>query len=596
MGCFMKFKSKLIATIVSICTAIAVMGIGVWAAVSTFTTSISNTVSLFFDNLAGQIWVSAETGVDNLKNGGSTPYLPETMLYSQGETVYNKIAAEEDNLTLEWEGTMFLDSTKNGMKIVDQSTKAAAVAYLFIYQPHADNVGVSNIAVKVTETSAPVITGGTIQTAYFVSVDGVNFTELSSGIAVCPASDDENVFVVAICQYHNPSQTSVTTIQSNWDFDVTFTAGNAEKTQLVGTMQFPNRIKNGVILPLDFEGGSVSNTSMAVGSETLFENQTTMISPDSSTGFPLAHLEFNNIDLTKPAISLTGTGLDGEGIVALLLDIEVTESETIMANYGGENLYQAFNNASNEERLALLQDDTAVMLLLFGSPESTGSALSAGQDGEFSLFLNLTCLGNKKNVSCWLLILTECSEDVSLSFTYDADPVIYELADDGKSYAVSGFSAVTWDTIEIKETYKGLPVTTIKDSALEGVKAETLIIPESITSCGAFWGDGSDLCYIENLIINCDPMVVNEIEERDRTYEFAPQIKNVTLTKFNGEFPDFLFDYDGFGSHKVENIYVPSDKVALAQQLYNQRFNEVTVGSSEYHSLHFPKATIRAIQ
>ena len=534
--------------------------------------------------------------MDNLKNGGSTPYLPETMLYSQGETVYNKIAAEEDDLTLEWEGTMFLDSTKNGMKIVDQSTKAAAVAYLFIYQPHADNVGVSNIAVKVTETSAPVITGGIMQTAYFVSIDGVNFTELSSGIAVCPASDDENVFVVAICQYHNPSQTSVTTIQSNWDFDVTFTAGNAEKTQLAGTMQFPNRIKNGVILPLDFESSSISNTTMDIAGQTLSENQTIMLSPDPSTGYVVEHLEFKNVDMRESVISLETAFDGGEGMVVLLIDKTISEEDAIMSSYGAKNLYQAFNNADAEQRLALLQDDNITFVLLFGGVDSTGSVFMPITDGVCSISMNTASFDNAGSVSCWIIAVSDTGSEMSLSFNYTTDPLQYELSDDGRSYAVSGFNAKEWETVEIPSTYKGLPVTEIKDGAFMGVNLGTLIIPESITTCGYLFGERNDLDYIGHLIINCDPSIVKlESNRETASYEWAPNITSVTMTKFNGELPEFLFSYDGFGSYKVQNIYVPENMVTTAQQIYNARYNQLSANDAML-SHWLPRATISAIQ
>lgn len=342
----MKFKSKLIATIVSICTAIAVMGIGVWAAVSTFTTSISNTVSLFFDNLAGEIWVSAETGVDNLKNGGSTPSLPETMLYSQGKTIYNKIAAEEDDLTLEWEGTMFLDSTKNGMKIVDQSTKAAAVAYLFIYQPHADNVGVSNIAVQVTETSTPVITGGTVQTAYFVSTDNITWTEITSGVSMCPACDNENLFVLAVCQYHNPEQTSVTTVESNWDFDVTFTAtSDTERTKLIDGERLPERITDGVFLPLDYTSGSGSGSGGGSGNDYTDVPLDTTAYQKVNAGWqysPDDGLYGTAMNFTYTPEEITGLTLAANEHVAMVLDIRrVLETPVMTRSMNGMEFYES---------------------------------------------------------------------------------------------------------------------------------------------------------------------------------------------------------------------------------------------------------------
>ena len=87
----MKLKSKLIATIVSICAAIAVMGVGVWAATSTFSVSVSNTVSLGFQNLDGKVTVSATTGADVVKGGKTAPTLAETTLFDNGVTSYTRM-------------------------------------------------------------------------------------------------------------------------------------------------------------------------------------------------------------------------------------------------------------------------------------------------------------------------------------------------------------------------------------------------------------------------------------------------------------------------------------------------------------------------
>ena len=53
----MKLKSKLIATIVSICAAIAVMGVGVWAATNTFSVTVTNQINLAFANLPGTVTI-----------------------------------------------------------------------------------------------------------------------------------------------------------------------------------------------------------------------------------------------------------------------------------------------------------------------------------------------------------------------------------------------------------------------------------------------------------------------------------------------------------------------------------------------------------
>lgn len=63
----------------------------------------------------------------------------------------------------------------------------------------------------------------------------------------------------------------------------------------------------------------------------------------------------------------------------------------------------------------------------------------------------------------------------------------YTLAEDGKSYIVTGLGSCTDKYIVIPSTYKGLPVTAIGDQAFsECENLDGILIPNSVTSIGAY--------------------------------------------------------------------------------------------------------------
>ena len=77
----MKIKSKLIATIVSMCAALAVMAVGVWAAATNFTLTISNTVNLQFE--AAEVIIKGKAEATGLVTPAQLT-VAETTLFENG--------------------------------------------------------------------------------------------------------------------------------------------------------------------------------------------------------------------------------------------------------------------------------------------------------------------------------------------------------------------------------------------------------------------------------------------------------------------------------------------------------------------------------
>lgn len=271
----MKLKSKLIATIVSICAAIAVMGVGVWAAQSSFTVTVTNTVNLDFQNLAGTVKVSANAGADT--KGAKAPATTEVedfLIYdsnAQASTYVTTITAATevaDGQTFAGIAdfmTTYKESTSGAYEsgYIAQDTQKALVSYTFTYNAHADAKS-GGIQITVDETAKPQVTSnGTdnlVGTAYYYSVDnGQTWLKLTDEVSVIAAKLNGTstvVMVKALCQYANTSGVSVTTPESSraWTFAVTFEAV-ASDTAAATT--------GGVTITEDFAAGTASGATFA---------------------------------------------------------------------------------------------------------------------------------------------------------------------------------------------------------------------------------------------------------------------------------------------------------------------------------------------
>ncbi len=79
-------------------------------------------------------------------------------------------------------------------------------------------------------------------------------------------------------------------------------------------------------------------------------------------------------------------------------------------------------------------------------------------------------------------------------YVHPAQSLAFNLSNDGTYYIVTGIGTWTDSSLVIPDTYKGLPVTSIDNSAFDGCTSLTSVtIPDSITSIGsqAFWGCSS---------------------------------------------------------------------------------------------------------
>lgn len=235
----MKLKSKLIATIVSICAAIAVMGVGVWAATQSFTVTVTNTISLSFVNLEGSVSVKASTGVDSTVDGGSTPSLTSTTMYDNGTETYNTISADETAGTnLQFAGANFLNTTN-----VNKDTSYATVLYEFTYT--ANDTSSSLTSVTVTETAAPIVTGDVLTIAYYAKAEGqTKWIELTSGNAVTVEAG-KDVTILAVASYANPNHKSISTTSDSWVFSVAFAATTTGSQFAEGTVDMTGTITDG---------------------------------------------------------------------------------------------------------------------------------------------------------------------------------------------------------------------------------------------------------------------------------------------------------------------------------------------------------------
>jgi len=246
-----KLKTKLAATLVAIISVIAVMGVGVFASLSNFSVVVTNGVNISFFNLSGTISVSAESGTDNLGTAG--PKLNETVLYSAGTTRYTKISVNDTaGENLKYAGANFLTTEDGG---ITDETKAGVVAYTFKHTPVSSTSTAGSLKVAVEETSKPTMKGGELVTAYFVSTNGSTWAEITSGIAVTPVKDNQELYVLAICQYHNQNLVATKSTQTAWNFNLTMWSAEDEVVELTydnALLEMTDGLSDGVGLSEDF--------------------------------------------------------------------------------------------------------------------------------------------------------------------------------------------------------------------------------------------------------------------------------------------------------------------------------------------------------
>lgn len=218
----MKLKSKLIATIVSICAAIAVMGVGVWAASTSFTVHVNNTVQLSFVQLDGTVTMAATSGATALQADKSELSIAEAAIYDSTDE-----SKDDAEYTVSNDITSFLTAT-----YVDASKCTSAyVEYTFKYTAAANiTEGMSDLLVSVDETAAPSTTHGEFfKTYYFVSENGTTWYDIKDKAIITDATT--SVWVKAICVYENEDVVSFASDDTTWNFDVVFNTSTEGYTE-----------------------------------------------------------------------------------------------------------------------------------------------------------------------------------------------------------------------------------------------------------------------------------------------------------------------------------------------------------------------------
>ena len=220
----MKLKSKLIATIVSICAAIAVMGVGVWAATASFTINVTNKVNFQVNNLAGTIKVTGAATVDGTaKDTGYTNKLADEPLFDSATATAPYETAIGTTAAHKYDGAGLFDKEATGYGIT-ADTKAASIAYTFTYTPPTGTAGQGYTTVTLTMgESLPTlgsVTGATMKTSYVCGSQSAS--EMTNGQEVklyAPAG--QAITITITCTYENANQISVNA-SGSFDFTLVF--------------------------------------------------------------------------------------------------------------------------------------------------------------------------------------------------------------------------------------------------------------------------------------------------------------------------------------------------------------------------------------
>lgn len=243
----MKLKSKLIATIVSICAAIAVMGVGVWAAQASFTVTVNNTVSLAFHQLDGQVKQNAAyAGASDTASKDTLKGTGDTLLQGEADAQYWELAAVVDPiykpadgaLTHTVENTTFAGFLNSETNIDARKTAKAMVEYNFEYVGTGITAGSSSVKVHVSAHQIGTVTGAErFEAKYLVSTDGTNWYVISKTAGIVFDAATASVKVKAVLIYEN---TDLSSVQSSdgavWNFSIMFESAAASASTGAGDL------------------------------------------------------------------------------------------------------------------------------------------------------------------------------------------------------------------------------------------------------------------------------------------------------------------------------------------------------------------------
>lgn len=225
----MKLKSKLIATIVSICAAIAVMGVGVWAATSQFTVQVTNKVNFTVNNLAGTITVTGAATINGAaQDENYTNKLNAVELYDSTDATPATTTDISVNGTVKYDGAGLFDEDHAASGVIDATTKTAVLSYTFVYDaPTAAGAGYTVVTITPGENMPTLnATGATIECTY--SAGASTTGDLDAATIELYAAAGTDITVTITCTYTNNDLVSVVG-SGSFDFDIKFESASEHR-------------------------------------------------------------------------------------------------------------------------------------------------------------------------------------------------------------------------------------------------------------------------------------------------------------------------------------------------------------------------------
>lgn len=246
----MKIRTKLIATIVSMCAALAVMAVGVWAATTQFTVNVTNTVNFAFET--GEYVVEAQaTATKKVGEADSdiTAAYPNTELFNKKVIAgaYNE-ATEALGTFNTWTTNAKLVDATAGAATITEDTTEAKIQYIFKLTPSTGNSYANDIVFTLTQNTVPApkgftntVAGDGFAAVYEVSTNGTDYYAITSGTAYTAdfakedytAGTQTEVYIRCTLTYKNTNGKAVK-VDTDWSFSLVFNnaAGNTPTSNI----------------------------------------------------------------------------------------------------------------------------------------------------------------------------------------------------------------------------------------------------------------------------------------------------------------------------------------------------------------------------
>ena len=229
----MKIKTKLIATIVSMCAALAVMAVGVWAAVTEFTLTINNNVNLSF--ATAEVVIKGQGTTTGLTLAGDTS-IAETELFNNGTYTANATGTAADTPAAGTNANDFVTTAATWQitsgTLGGNLNQAASISYTYTITPTTSPSYTKDVNLTVTQVTAPkyLVNGTdvfTVTYTYTTSLDGTQVAtgSLESGVAV-PLDFSNNSAegtidkCVVVCTLNYAGTTASIDVQTAWNYTI----------------------------------------------------------------------------------------------------------------------------------------------------------------------------------------------------------------------------------------------------------------------------------------------------------------------------------------------------------------------------------------